>query len=111
MSITQADLFMANKSKFFPQESLGSIRELIDTLDANDINMINSLDFKDPTLYLIISIIGGTWGIDRFLIGDIGMGFLKLLTGGLCGILTIYDWFIIGNRVKQDNLQLFLAMV
>lgn len=111
MAITQADLFLANKSKFFPQEALRSIRDVLETLDERDISMLNSLDFKDPTMYLIISIIGGTLGIDRFLLGDIGMGVLKLLTGGLCGLLTIYDWFIIGDRTKQENLQLFLRMI
>ena len=111
MSITQADLFLANKSSFFPQESLGSIRELLETLPDHDINMLNGVDFKDPTIYLVISIVGGTLGIDRFLLGDIEMGILKMLTGGLCGVLTIYDWFIIGERVKQQNLQMFLRMV
>ncbi|NLC55100.1 MAG: TM2 domain-containing protein [Erysipelothrix sp.] len=111
MSVTQTDLFFANKAKFFPQESLRSIKEILDTLEEKDLYMINSLDLKDPTMYLIISVVGGTLGIDRFMIGDMGMGVLKLLTGGLCGILTIYDWFIISNRVKQQNLQMFLNLV
>ena len=38
------------------------------------------------------------------MIGDTGMGILKLLTGGCCGILTIYDWFTISRKVKQNNL-------
>ncbi len=111
MSISQTDLFFANKAKYFPQESLRSIRDMLDKLEDSDIMVVNTLDFKDPTMYLIISIVGGTLGIDRFLIGDIGMGVLKLLTGGMCGILTIYDWFIIGNRAKQENLKMLLAVI
>ena len=38
------------------------------------------------------------------MIGDIGIGILKLLTGGLCGILTIIDWFTISRKTKQLNL-------
>lgn len=84
---------------------------MLDILDDNDIFMLSSVDLKDPTMYIVISIVGGTLGIDRFLLKDIGMGILKLLTGGLCGILTIYDWFIISDCTKQQNLQIFLTTV
>ena len=53
---------------------------------------------------LLASIFLGTLGVDRFMIGDIGIGILKLLTGGLCGILTIIDWFTNSRKTKQLNL-------
>lgn len=37
------------------------------------------------------------------MLGDTGMGILKLLTFGLCGILTIIDWFTIIKKAKQKN--------
>lgn len=52
---------------------------------------------------MIISIFLGTLGVDRFMLGDIGMGILKLLTVGLCGVLTIIDWFTIQKRVQEQN--------
>ena len=52
---------------------------------------------------MIISIFLGTLGVDRFMLGDIGMGILKLLTVGLCGVLTIIDWFTIQKRVGEQN--------
>ena len=61
------------------------------------------MEFKDPTTLLIISIFLGTLGVDRFMLGDIGMGILKLLTVGLCGVLTIIDWFTIQKRVQEQN--------
>ena len=111
MSLTSADLFLASKSKFFPYEALPSIRSVLNNLSPEDINILNTMDFKDPNLFLVISIVGGTLGIDRFLLGDTAMGVLKLLTGGLCGILTIIDWFSIGNRVEEENLKKFLMLV
>ena len=65
--------------------------------------MLQSLDLKDPNVMLIISIFLGSIGVDRFMLGDIGMGILKLLTAGLCGILTIIDWFTISKKTKQAN--------
>jgi len=48
---------------------------------------------KEPNLILITTILGffGIAGVQRFLINDIGMGILYLLTFGLCWIGTIVD--------------------
>jgi len=48
---------------------------------------------KDPNNMLLFAIIGllGVAGIQRFVINQIGMGILFLLTGGLCLIGTIID--------------------
>ena len=46
---------------------------------------------KDKTTALILSILGGGLGLDRFYLGYIGMGVLKLLTAGCFGILYIID--------------------
>jgi TM2 domain-containing membrane protein YozV len=48
---------------------------------------------KDPNNILIFTVIGflGIAGIQRFVLNQIGMGLLFLLTGGLCLIGTIVD--------------------
>lgn len=53
---------------------------------------------KSPQDLLIFTLIGffGVAGIQRFVIGQIGMGILYLFTGGLCAIGTIVD--LINNR-------------
>lgn len=58
---------------------------------------------KDRTIALILSILLGTLGIDRFYVGDLGMGILKLLTAGLFGILWVIDWFLIMGRADRYN--------
>ena len=45
----------------------------------------------------------GFFGIDRFIVGDIGLGLLKLLTLGGFGIWQIIDCFLIGNRTREKN--------
>lgn len=66
------------------------------------------VQMKDPTTYLLVSIFIGQLGVDRFLMNDIGMGILKLLTGGLCGILWIYDMVTIQDKVRGMNFDLFM---
>lgn len=46
---------------------------------------------KNKTTALILSILVGGLGVDRFYLGYTGMGVLKLLTGGCFGVLYIID--------------------
>ena len=58
---------------------------------------------KDRNMVLVLSVLLGAWGVDRFMIGDIGMGLLKLFTLGLCGILWLIDIFTIRGKVDDFN--------
>lgn len=55
--------------------------------------MIYSGKRKNPSDILLLTLLGFIWiaGVQRFVIGQIGMGILYLLTGGLCFIGTIVD--------------------
>lgn len=50
-----------------------------------------SSKMKNKTTALILSILVGGLGVDRFYLGYTGMGVLKLLTGGCFGVLWIID--------------------
>ena len=103
--------FMLANTQYFPPESIMMLRERMLNVDDNKLWVLQSADFKSPTTTFIISLLLGSWGIDRFMLGDTGMGVLKLLTGGLCGILTIVDWFTIGKKTKEHNLQKIMAIL
>ena len=105
------DVFTMTKAKFFPAEHLPYIKEKMMNASEHDFLIANSSDYKDPMVMLIVSIIGGSLGIDRFLLGEIGLGILKLLTAGGCGVWTIIDWFIIMNKTREANLQKLLTII
>jgi len=58
---------------------------------------------KDRTISIVLSLLLGYLGVDRFYVGDTGLGILKLLTGGLCGIMYFIDWFLIMGRADEYN--------
>jgi len=87
------------------------VREKLIAMDESKWVYVQTLQLKDPTISLIISILVGALGIDRFLIGDIGLGIAKLLTCGGLGIWAIVDWFLIMGRTKEKNFEMFQQIV
>mgnify|MGYP004560610341 FL=1 len=96
-------MYVMTNKKYFPEEKIMYLKDKLRTMDEEKFNLISTIEFKDPNTLLLISIFLGTLGIDRFMLGDTGMGILKLLTAGLCGILTIVDWFTVSKRTKELN--------
>jgi TM2 domain-containing membrane protein YozV len=49
-------------------------------------------------LALVMSVIFGQLGVDRFIMGHIGLGILKLITLGGCGIWWLIDLILIATK-------------
>jgi len=107
MDQQKVDLFIMMNAKYFESHHLGWIRDQVVQMDESKWPEIQMLQFRDPTIYLIVSILGGQLGIDRFMLGDTGIGIAKLLTCGGLGIWAIIDWFMIMPATREKNLQLF----
>ena len=56
-------------------------------------------------LTLIISIFFGSLGIDRFIMGHVGLGVLKLITFGGCGIWWIIDIVMIATKHEFKDIK------
>lgn len=105
MEAQKVDMFIISNGKFFEGHQMNMIREKLLELDDSKWAMLSSIQLKDPTTSLIVSIIAGNLGIDRFMIGDTGMGIGKLLTCGGLGFWTIIDWFMIQKATREKNMQ------
>lgn len=105
MDTQKVDMFIISNSKFFESHRVVQIRERMLEMDESKWGYIQTLQFKDPTIALIISLLGGSLGIDRFFIGDTGLGIGKLLTCGGFGIWAIIDWFLIMGATREKNIE------
>ena len=105
MDAQKVDMFIMSNSKFFESHQIHVIRERLIEVDDSKWAMISTVQLKDPTTSLIVSILAGGLGIDRFMIGDTGLGIGKLLTCGGLGIWAIIDIFLIQGATREKNMQ------
>ena len=110
MESSKVDMFISMNNKFFPAEKLMLVKSQLEKLDDSKASMIQTLQFKDPTTLLIVSLLAGGLGIDRFMLGQTGLGVAKLLTCGGAGIWTIIDWFSVMGNTRELNFTKFMMM-
>lgn len=107
----KVDMFIMSNQKYFPAGKIMFLKEKLYALDDSKFAMLSTIELKDPTTLLIISLFLGSFGVDRFMLKDTGMGVLKLLTAGCCGILTIIDWFNVQNKAKELNFNNLMLLI
>ena len=102
-SMTERDYlitaFMTANQKRFHTVDMLRIRENLSKMTNQELLLLSGTDFKDPT----ISVLVGGLGVDRFYIGDVGLGVAKLITGGGLGIWWLVDLFLIQKKTKDNN--------
>lgn len=108
-------LIMMNSSKLAP-EYVESIRDRLRDMDYAQAAVLFG-NLKDPTLAIILSVVVGSLGVDRFYIGDIGIGVAKLLVGIIVGTIScgtlfwvwwLVDIFLIMGATRKKNCETLL---
>ena len=111
MEQQKVDMFMMMNNKYFPEAQIPFIRQHLLSVDESKEGILHTIQFKDPIISLVLSLLVGGLGIDRFYIGDTGLGIGKLVTCGGLGIWTIIDWFLIMQATREKNLSRLLTLL
>jgi TM2 domain-containing membrane protein YozV len=90
-------------NKLLYLQSLKSIRDSVPPDRRDNFDLHFGAREKDPAISLTFSLYFGIFGVDRFYIGNVILGVLKLITLGGFFIWTIIDWFLIMNATRQAN--------
>ena len=86
------DRFLVLNQNDLPDDKIPMLRENMLHCSMRKLNDIQSLTCRRVGNMQFISFILGWSGIDRMLLGEFGIGLLKLCTLGCFGLLMIYDW-------------------
>lgn len=103
MNAQQVDQYLIQYGRYFENHHVPRIREQLLNVDESKWANVLAADLKDPLIMMMLSLTGGTLGIDRFVNGETGLGVGKLLTCGGFGIWVIVDWFMIMGAVRERN--------
>lgn len=113
---------MANVLRHLPElegMELGYIQGLMKNMDEDQASLFAQVyraRRKDSQMILILTLIGffGFAGLHRFILGQIGLGILYILTLGLCFIGTIVDLVNYKSLAYEYNIRMAhetLAMI
>ncbi len=104
MEENRIDQLLIAHSDKFPASMYQQMKNRLAELEPAEACMYLT-QMKDPTVMLVLSIFLGQFGIDRMLLGDVGLGILKLLTCGGLGIWWLIDIFLVMNLTRLKNAQ------
>ena len=105
---------MANILRHLPElegMELGYIQGLMKSMDEEEASLFAQVyraRRKDPQMILILTLLGffGFAGIHRFILGQIGMGILFIITVGLCFIGTLVDLINYKSLAYEFNIKM-----
>lgn len=112
MDAQKVDVIIMTIKDKIPEEKVMILRERLLNVDDSKAAYISAMPMKSPITALVLSIIFGHLGVDRFYIGDTGLGVGKLITCGGIYVWQIIDWFFIMKATKEKNFEkLMMALV
>lgn len=105
---------MANVLRHLPElegMELGYIQGLMKNMDEDQASLFAQVyraRRKDSQMILILTLIGffGFAGLHRFILGQVGLGILYILTVGLCFIGTIVDLVNYKSLAYEYNIKM-----
>ena len=81
------------------------IQKVKPTLMANKTTTVSGDKKLNWVLVLILSILFGSLGVDRFMMGKVGTGILKLITFGGFGLWWLIDLILIATKHKFEGIE------
>lgn len=91
----KVEKFLSEKKNYFPKDKISEIKSILENVSDNELNIVLSLKFDNPSSMEFISLSAGGLGLDRFKFGDTGMGVLKIILSvlslGSLGVLYTCD--------------------
>ena len=96
-------MVVANIIPNIPEEVIPGFWASLKDKEDSKLQTIGAVPMKSPATTALLACFLGSLGIDRFYLGQTGLGIVKLITGGGCGLWALIDFFTAYKRAKQAN--------
>lgn len=104
MESSKIDQLIIMLRDYLPEEKLPLVKSKLEGVDDSKFDLILATKFQKPINILLFAIFLGGFGVDRMMLGQIGLGVLKLIFGWItCGIWHIIDMCTSMGRAKEKN--------
>ena len=101
--VALVDRFLVLNQNDLPDDKIPMLRQNMLHCSLNKLGDIQSLTCRRVENMQFISFMLGWSGVDRMLLGEIGIGLLKLCTFGCFGLLMVYDWLAMPRKTRYYN--------
>lgn len=101
--VALTDRFLVLNQGDLPEDKIPMLREKMLHCSLRKLTAMQNMNCRRVQNMQFISVMLGWSGIDRMLLGDAGMGLLKLITFGGLGLIMLFDWVTIGGRTRKYN--------
>jgi len=93
------------KNQSYHVELLGIYKSISDDKKETFTNRFTAQAYN-PTVVFGFSAFLGSLGVDRFVLGQVVLGLIKLLTLGGLGIWAIIDLFLVAGVARDKNIEI-----
>lgn len=106
MESNKVNAYVSQYKDVVPNDKLVVLKNSLEKASDSCEENLSMVKIKNPIVILLMSIFFGSLGVDRFMLGHVGVGICKLLFGWLTfGIWPLVDIFVCYKRAKEKNLQ------
>lgn len=103
MDQQSVNLYLTTHAAYFPPDQMFALQQALLKANPATFARVRQVKLKEPDNMFWVSFFLGSLGVDRFMLGNTGMGILKLLTCGVCGILSLVDLINVKENTKVLN--------
>ena len=107
MNNKRINYFLSGNAGKFDMAMVPEMKLQMERMDETQWAILNGTSFMDTTLILVIAIF---FGWERFFIGDVAMGVLKVITCYGLGVWWLVDIFTAVRRTQEYNYQKFMSV-
>lgn len=119
MEENKVQTILAQYREYVEPEQLSVLYNLLKNVSDESYEKLLYLPLKSPMVTLMLSIFAGTLGVDRFYLGDIGLGVTKLLlvplaiifTLGIGVIWPLLDIYFCYKKAQKKNFESIMCAI